>query len=101
MSDSIQNLIELLQSLPAEGTLDLDSPAIKALNLGIKENFVMKTHPYKITRQKTGRWKTYVRKATGGRRRMDPQDILYAVSETALQESRSIHYEQSCFPHEP
>ena len=32
MSDSIQNIIELLQSLPAEGSIDLDTPAIKALN---------------------------------------------------------------------
>ena len=71
MSDSIQNIIELLQSLPAEGSIDLDTPAIKALNRGIKENFVMRTHPYKITRQKSGRWKTYIRRPAGTRKSVE------------------------------
>ena len=71
MSDSIQNIIELLQSLPLEGSLDLDVPSIKALNLGIKESYVMHTHPYKITRQKTRRWKTYIRRPSGGRRAVE------------------------------
>ena len=29
------------------------------------------------------------------------KDILRAVSKTALQESQSVHHEQSCFPYEP
>ena len=71
MSDSIQNIIELLQSLPAEGLNNLDTPTIKALNRGIKENFVMRTHPYKITRQKSGRWKTYIRRPAGTRKSVE------------------------------
>ena len=31
----------------------------------------MRTHPYKITRQKSGRWKTYIRRATGARKAVE------------------------------
>jgi hypothetical protein len=51
--------------------------------MGIKENYVFDKHPYRISKQKSGRWKTYIkddlksRKAIERNEKKDLIDFLY------------------------
>lgn len=61
--------------------------------MGLKENYVFDKHPYQITKQKSGRWKTYIRDDLKGRRaieRSNKKDLItflynyyYAEEKTA------------------
>ena len=51
--------------------------------MGIKENYVIDKHPYRISKQKSGRWKTYIKDDLKGRKaierneKKDLIDLLY------------------------
>ena len=61
--------------------------------MGIKENYVIDKHPYRISKQKSGRWKTYIKDDLKGRKaieRNEKKDLIdflynhyYAEEKTA------------------
>ena len=61
--------------------------------MGIKENYVFDKHPYRISKQKSGRWKTYIKDDLKGRKaieRNEKKDLIdflynhyYAEEKTA------------------
>jgi hypothetical protein len=47
--------------------------------MGIKENYVIDKHPYRISKQKSGRWKTYIKDDLKGRKaieRNEKKDLI-------------------------